>query len=246
MRRVTRSIVAVRLGGADLPLAQARRRETPTASGPRLKRRCGPAVSTWPRPACIKLEALRAPTPLDWLLRAQVATALGHDDLALESLRRVDLKHALAAQAALLAGRIERKQHRLRQAEASFRQGARARAGADRGPQGADLHLRHPASQAGSRRRVQGACPPHAAHASRPVHLGADALHRLGPRNLRRARGRDRSRPGRPAQPAGACDVAFRPIRCREPRSGDSRAAALRRSRRRGLASRAEPRARAH
>ena len=68
-----------------------------------------------------RLEALRAPTPLDWLLRAQVATALGHDDLALESLRRVDLEHALAAQASLLAGRIERKQHRLRQAEASFR-----------------------------------------------------------------------------------------------------------------------------
>jgi tetratricopeptide (TPR) repeat protein len=68
-----------------------------------------------------KLEALRAPTPLDWMLRAQIATALGHDDLALEALRRVDAQHALAGQASLLAGRIERKQHRLRQAEASFR-----------------------------------------------------------------------------------------------------------------------------
>jgi tetratricopeptide (TPR) repeat protein len=68
-----------------------------------------------------KLEVLRAPTPLDWLLRAQIATALGHDALALESLSRVDPQHALAPQAALLAGRIERKQHRLRRAEASFR-----------------------------------------------------------------------------------------------------------------------------
>jgi tetratricopeptide (TPR) repeat protein len=68
-----------------------------------------------------KLGALRAPTPLDWMLRAQVATALGHDDLALESLRQVGREHAMATQAALLAGRIERKQHRLRQAEASFR-----------------------------------------------------------------------------------------------------------------------------
>jgi tetratricopeptide (TPR) repeat protein len=68
-----------------------------------------------------QLEGLRAATPLDWLLRAQVASALGNDDEALESLGRVDSDHALAAQAALLAGRIEHKQHRLRHAEASFR-----------------------------------------------------------------------------------------------------------------------------
>jgi tetratricopeptide (TPR) repeat protein len=68
-----------------------------------------------------QIEGLRAATPLDWLLRAQVATALGHDELALVSLSQVDREHALAAQVALLAGRIERKQHRLRRAEASFR-----------------------------------------------------------------------------------------------------------------------------
>ena len=69
-----------------------------------------------------KLEGLRPPTPLDWLLRAQVASASGRDDDALRSLRQVDERHALAAQASLLAGRIERKHHRLRRAEASMRQ----------------------------------------------------------------------------------------------------------------------------
>jgi tetratricopeptide (TPR) repeat protein len=68
-----------------------------------------------------QLEGLRAATPLDWLLRAQVASALGHDDEALESLGRVDADHSLASQAALMAGRIERKQHQLRRAETSFR-----------------------------------------------------------------------------------------------------------------------------
>ncbi len=69
-----------------------------------------------------KLERLRTPTPLDWLLRAQVATAADHDDEALECLRQVDEHHALAAQAALLAGRIEHKHHRLGRALAALHQ----------------------------------------------------------------------------------------------------------------------------
>ena len=68
-----------------------------------------------------KLEKLRRPTALDWLLRAQVATGSGHDDEALEALRNVPEQHPMAAQAHLLAGRIERKLHRLRRAEASLR-----------------------------------------------------------------------------------------------------------------------------
>lgn len=68
-----------------------------------------------------KLEKLRRPTALDWLLRAQVATGSGRDDEALEALRNVPEHHPMAAQAQLLAGRIERKLHRLRRAEASLR-----------------------------------------------------------------------------------------------------------------------------
>ena len=68
-----------------------------------------------------KLERLRRPTPLDWLLRAQVATGLGHQEQALAALRSVPEDHPMAAQAKLLAGRIERKLNRLRQAEASLR-----------------------------------------------------------------------------------------------------------------------------
>jgi predicted Zn-dependent protease len=68
-----------------------------------------------------RLESQRPPTALDWMLRAQVATGLGHDDLALEALAHVPDPDAMAAQARLLAGRIERTHHRLRRAEASLR-----------------------------------------------------------------------------------------------------------------------------
>ncbi len=71
--------------------------------------------------ALTRLSRLRPPTSLDWLLRAQIATGLGHDDLALEALARVESSNPMAAQARLLAGRIELRQHRLRRAEASLR-----------------------------------------------------------------------------------------------------------------------------
>jgi tetratricopeptide (TPR) repeat protein len=71
--------------------------------------------------ALARLERLRKPTPLDWLLHAQVATGLGRDEQALRALEKVPDAHSMAAQAALLAGRIERRLHRLRRAEKSLR-----------------------------------------------------------------------------------------------------------------------------
>jgi tetratricopeptide (TPR) repeat protein len=69
-----------------------------------------------------QLERLRAATPEDWLLRAQVANAAGDDDAALAALGHVPEDHPLAAQAAFIAGRIERSHHRIRRAEAAYRQ----------------------------------------------------------------------------------------------------------------------------
>jgi tetratricopeptide (TPR) repeat protein len=67
------------------------------------------------------LESLRSATPLDWLLRAQVLSALGRDNESLEALHHVRDDHPLAAQAWFMAGRLERQNHRLRRAEAAFR-----------------------------------------------------------------------------------------------------------------------------
>ena len=69
-----------------------------------------------------RLERLRAATPDDWVLRARVATAAGDDDEALGALRHVPEDHRLAAQAAYMAGRIERAHHRICRAEAAYRQ----------------------------------------------------------------------------------------------------------------------------
>jgi tetratricopeptide (TPR) repeat protein len=68
-----------------------------------------------------RLEALRPPTTNDWLLRAQLASALDRDESALDALRHLPEDHALAAQAAYMAGRIEHKRKRLRFAEAAYR-----------------------------------------------------------------------------------------------------------------------------
>jgi tetratricopeptide (TPR) repeat protein len=67
------------------------------------------------------LESLRAATPEDWLLRAQVLSALGRDNESLEALHHVPDDHPLAAQAWFMSGRLERQNHRLRRAEAAFR-----------------------------------------------------------------------------------------------------------------------------
>ena len=76
-----------------------------------------------------RLESLRSATAEDWLLRAQVFSALGRDDEALDAIRHVRDEHPLAAQAWFMAGRIERQNHRLRHAEAAFRRAIELRPG---------------------------------------------------------------------------------------------------------------------
>ena len=67
------------------------------------------------------LERMRPKTPMDWLLEGQLATSEGRFDEAIAALNRIPDDHAIAAQARLLAGRIERQRRRLRKAEAAFR-----------------------------------------------------------------------------------------------------------------------------
>ncbi len=64
----------------------------------------------------------RAPTASDWSLRAQIAIAGDQPDRALTALSHIPERDPLAAQAFLLAGRIERQRNRIPAAEAKFRQ----------------------------------------------------------------------------------------------------------------------------
>jgi tetratricopeptide (TPR) repeat protein len=73
------------------------------------------------RAALRSLERTRPESPLDCMLKAQLATAEGRFDDALAALGRIPDAHAIAGQAHLLAGRIERQRRRLRKAEAAFR-----------------------------------------------------------------------------------------------------------------------------
>jgi tetratricopeptide (TPR) repeat protein len=74
------------------------------------------------RDALVRLATLRRATAADWMLRAQVASALARDDESLDALGHIPESHPLAAQARLMSGRIERQHHRLRYAEAAFRE----------------------------------------------------------------------------------------------------------------------------
>jgi predicted Zn-dependent protease len=67
-----------------------------------------------------RLERLRAPTPFDRLLRAEVDEALRRPDDALAELAAIGDAHPLAPVARLLSGQIEMKRGRLRPAEAAF------------------------------------------------------------------------------------------------------------------------------
>jgi tetratricopeptide (TPR) repeat protein len=67
------------------------------------------------------LEKLRAKTSLDWMLEAQLATAEGRLDAAIAAVDHIPDEQPIAAQAHLLAGRIERQRRRIRKAEAEFR-----------------------------------------------------------------------------------------------------------------------------
>jgi hypothetical protein len=69
------------------------------------------------RGALKTLERLRSKTGLDWLLEAQLATANGRHDEALTAIGQIADDHPMAAQAYLMAGRIERQRSRLRRAE---------------------------------------------------------------------------------------------------------------------------------
>jgi tetratricopeptide (TPR) repeat protein len=68
-----------------------------------------------------QLESLRSETPQDWVLRAQILTAEGQDDEALIALQHVSDSHPLAAQAWLMAARIERQHKRIRKSESALR-----------------------------------------------------------------------------------------------------------------------------
>jgi tetratricopeptide (TPR) repeat protein len=67
------------------------------------------------------IRRLRAPTSIDWSLGAQIDVANGQPDQALSALNHIPQDDPLAAQAFLLAGRIERQRSRMRAAEAYFR-----------------------------------------------------------------------------------------------------------------------------
>ena len=75
--------------------------------------------------AVARLARLREPTPLDWMLRAQLAVALERPDEALAELAQVPDSHYMAAQARLLAGQIELRRDRMRFAEEQLRDGIR-------------------------------------------------------------------------------------------------------------------------
>ena len=63
---------------------------------------------------------LRTPTPLDDMLRAQIAIYKKRSDEALDLLARIPDDHAVAPQARLLAGQIELRRHRAGAAEKLF------------------------------------------------------------------------------------------------------------------------------
>jgi tetratricopeptide (TPR) repeat protein len=69
----------------------------------------------------VSIGRLRAPTNFDWSLRAQIAVASGRPDEALAALSHIPEGDRLAAQAFLMAGRIERQRNRMPAAEANFR-----------------------------------------------------------------------------------------------------------------------------
>ncbi len=69
-----------------------------------------------------RLAGLRAATPLDLMLSAQLAIAENKPDQAIASLEQVPRAHYMAAQAHLLEGQIEQRRKRLRLAEEAFRE----------------------------------------------------------------------------------------------------------------------------
>ncbi len=75
--------------------------------------------------AAKRLSRLRAPTPLDSMLLAQIDIAHESDDEAVGRLLQIPDYHTVAPQARLLAGQVELRRHRARFAEQYFRQAIR-------------------------------------------------------------------------------------------------------------------------
>jgi tetratricopeptide (TPR) repeat protein len=67
-----------------------------------------------------QLSQLRAPTTLDWFLRAELAAIQDHLEEALADLEHVPDDHPIAAEGHLIAGQIERRRNRVRYAERAF------------------------------------------------------------------------------------------------------------------------------
>lgn len=67
-----------------------------------------------------QLGRVRAPTPSDWMLRAQVAIGLGRDQEAIDDLRQVPNNYAMAATARLEEGQLERARNRFEAAETAL------------------------------------------------------------------------------------------------------------------------------
>ncbi|MGP0068902.1 MAG: tetratricopeptide repeat protein [Isosphaeraceae bacterium] len=68
-----------------------------------------------------RLARLRPATPREWALRAEIAEAEGDTTWALEALRHVPEDDRLAPEALYMTGLIERRNNRLRYAEAAYR-----------------------------------------------------------------------------------------------------------------------------
>jgi tetratricopeptide (TPR) repeat protein len=75
--------------------------------------------------AVAQLSRLREPTPLDWLLRGQIAIARNRPREAFDALARVPDHHYMAPQARLMVGQIDLRRNRLRFAEAAFHEAVR-------------------------------------------------------------------------------------------------------------------------
>jgi len=71
--------------------------------------------------AAKRLRQLREPTPLDYMLRAQVDIAQDRPEEAVAALMRIPDDHPMAAQARLMAGQVELRRHLGRFAEQYFR-----------------------------------------------------------------------------------------------------------------------------
>src|SRR3954453_14119245 len=63
---------------------------------------------------------LRSPTPIDWMLRAQLLMARGRFDESLRALAKVPDGHPMAAHARLQEGQLELRQNHYAAAEAAF------------------------------------------------------------------------------------------------------------------------------